>query len=110
MPDILFDHFCGNFVSHTCSVVSGAPSAMFLEKWEDSNFKKQIDRADQMGKGRIGELTRNRLPQKREYFLKRKGEGLPAEKAILATAHKLVRVFFTMVSSKSYFRKEVVEV
>ena len=46
----------------------------------------------------------------REYFLKRKGEGLPAKKAILATAHKLLRVLFSMLSSKSYFRKEVVEV
>jgi transposase len=46
----------------------------------------------------------------REYFLKRKGEGLPAKKAVLATAHKLLRVLFTMLSSKSYFRQEVVEV
>lgn len=46
----------------------------------------------------------------REYFLRRKGEGLPAKKAILATAHKLLRVLFAMLSSKSYFRKEVVEV
>ena len=46
----------------------------------------------------------------REYFLKRKGEGLPAKKALLATAHKLLRVLFTMLSNKSYFRKEVVEV
>ncbi len=46
----------------------------------------------------------------REYFLKRKAEGLPAKKAILATAHKLLRVLFAMLSSKSYFRKEVVEV
>src|SRR5512139_218924 len=45
----------------------------------------------------------------REYFLKRKAEGLPAKKAILATAHKLLRVLFSMLSSKSYFRKEVVE-
>jgi transposase len=45
----------------------------------------------------------------REYFLKRKGEGLPAKKAILATAHKLLRVLFAMLTSKSYFRKEVVE-
>lgn len=45
----------------------------------------------------------------REYFLKRKAEGLPAKKAILATAHKLLRVLFSMLSNKSYFRKEVVE-
>ena len=46
----------------------------------------------------------------REYFLRRKQEGLPPKKAILATAHKLLRVLFAMLTSKSYFRKEVVEV
>jgi transposase len=46
----------------------------------------------------------------REYYLRRKREGLPAKKVILATAHKLLRVLFAMLSSKSYFRKEVVEV
>ena len=46
----------------------------------------------------------------REYFLRRKEEGLPPKKAILATAHKLLRVLFTMLTSKSYFRKEVVKV
>lgn len=45
----------------------------------------------------------------REYFLKRKAEGLPAKKALLATAHKLLRVLFAMLTTKSYFRKEVVE-
>ena len=46
----------------------------------------------------------------REYFLRRKEEGLPPKKAILATAHKLLRVLFTMLTSKSHFRKEVVKV
>jgi transposase len=46
----------------------------------------------------------------REYFLKRKEEGLPPKKAILLTAHKLLRVLFAMLTRKSYFRKEVVEV
>ena len=45
----------------------------------------------------------------REYFLRRKEEGLPPKKAILATAHKLLRVLFAMLSTKSYFRKGVVE-
>jgi len=45
----------------------------------------------------------------REYFLRRKEEGLPPNEAILATAHKLLRVLFTILSRKSYFRKEVVE-
>jgi transposase len=43
----------------------------------------------------------------REYFLRRKQEGLPPKKAILATAHKLVRVIFAMLSNKTLFRKEV---
>jgi transposase len=46
----------------------------------------------------------------RKYFLKRKEERLPPKKAILATAHKLLRVLFAMLTTKSYFRKEVVEV
>ena len=46
----------------------------------------------------------------RAYFLKRKEEGLPPKKAILATAHKLLRVLFAMLTRKSYFRREVVEV
>ena len=46
----------------------------------------------------------------RDYFLKRKEEGLPPKKAILATAHKLLRVLFAMLTRKSYFRREVVEV
>lgn len=46
----------------------------------------------------------------RQYFLKRKQEGLPPKKAILATAHKLLRVLFAMLTTKSYFRKEVLEV
>jgi len=45
----------------------------------------------------------------REYFLRRKEEGLPPKKAILATAHKLLRVLFAMLSTKSYFRRGVVE-
>jgi len=44
----------------------------------------------------------------REYFLRRKQEGLPPKKAILATAHKLIRVMFAMLSNKSLFRKGVV--
>lgn len=43
----------------------------------------------------------------REYFLRRKQEGLPPKKAILATAHKLIRVIFAMLSNKTLFRKEV---
>lgn len=40
----------------------------------------------------------------REYFMKRKQEGLPFKKALLATAHKLVRVLFTMLTTKSIYK------
>ncbi|MBZ0158250.1 MAG: IS110 family transposase [Alphaproteobacteria bacterium] len=40
----------------------------------------------------------------REYFLMRRKNGLPYRKAVLATAHKLVRVIFAMLSHKSCFR------
>ena len=43
----------------------------------------------------------------REYFLRRKQEGLPPKKAILATSHKLIRVIFAMLSNKTLFRKGV---
>lgn len=37
------------------------------------------------------------------YFLKRRTNGLPYRKAVMATAHKLVRVIFAMLSHKSHF-------
>jgi transposase len=43
----------------------------------------------------------------REYYLRRKQEGLPPMKALLATAHKLIRVIFSMLSNRTFFKKEV---
>jgi hypothetical protein len=46
MPDILFDHFCGNFVFHTCSLVSGAPKMtapqplLHLRKFIKDDFRR----------------------------------------------------------------------
>jgi transposase len=43
------------------------------------------------------------------YFLRRKREGLPPQKALFATAHKLLRVIFAMLSNRTYFKpKEVI--
>lgn len=39
----------------------------------------------------------------KQYFLKRKNEGLPFRKALFATAHKLVRVIFAMLQRRTYF-------
>jgi hypothetical protein len=38
------------------------------------------------------------------YFLRRKKEGLIPQKALLATAHKLIRVIFAMLSHRTYFQ------
>jgi transposase len=40
----------------------------------------------------------------RNYFLKRRNEGSPFKKAVFATAHKLLRVIFAMLSQKTTFR------
>ncbi len=42
----------------------------------------------------------------RAYFLKRRKEGLIYKMAVLATAHKLVRVMFTMLGNERYFEME----
>lgn len=39
----------------------------------------------------------------RTYFYKRRKEGLPYKKAVLATAHKLIRIMFVMLSRKTCF-------
>ncbi len=41
------------------------------------------------------------------YYTKRKQDGLPYKKAILATAHKLIRVIFAMLSTKMFFNLRV---
>jgi hypothetical protein len=43
----------------------------------------------------------------REYYLRRKAEGLPPMKALMATSHKLIRVIFSMLTHRMPFKKEV---
>ena len=38
------------------------------------------------------------------YFLRRKKEGVILQKALLATAHKLIRVIFAMLSQRTCFQ------
>jgi transposase len=46
----------------------------------------------------------------RAYFLRRKAQGLPPMKALMATAHKLIRVIFSMLIHRTLFKKEVHDV
>jgi transposase len=39
----------------------------------------------------------------RQYHLKRLKEGLPYKMAVLATAHKLIRVMFAMLTNRTLF-------
>jgi transposase len=39
----------------------------------------------------------------KRYYLKRREDGLPYKKAVLATAHKLIRTIFAMLSNKTFF-------
>ena len=39
----------------------------------------------------------------KQYYLKRTQDGLPYKKAVLATAHKLIRVLFAMLKNKTLF-------
>ena len=43
------------------------------------------------------------------YFLRRKREGLIPQKALLATAHKLIRVIFAMLSHRTYFQEKMAQ-
>ncbi len=38
------------------------------------------------------------------FFLRRKKEGLPPQKALFAVAHKLIRVIFAMLSHRTCFK------
>jgi transposase len=40
----------------------------------------------------------------RDYFFRRKSEGLPFRKALLATSHKLVRTIFAMLNNRTLYR------
>jgi len=50
----------------------------------------------------------NHNPMFRRYYFKKKSEGQPFKKAVFATAHKLMRVIFAMLSHKTYFQEECI--
>ena len=43
----------------------------------------------------------------KQYYLKRIKDGLPYKKAVLATAHKLIRVIFSMLTNKTLFNPKM---
>ena len=43
----------------------------------------------------------------KQYYLRRIKEGLPYKKAVLATAHKLIRVIFAMLTNKTLFNAKM---
>jgi transposase len=47
-------------------------------------------------------------PTFRKYFMKRKEAGQPFKKAACATAHKLMRVIFAMLTQRTHFREDCI--
>ncbi len=41
------------------------------------------------------------------YYLKRRKDGLPYKKAVMATAHKLIRIIFAMLTNRTLFNAKV---
>lgn len=41
----------------------------------------------------------------RTYYMKKRGEGQPFKKAVFATAHKLIRVIFAMLTQRTMFKE-----
>ena len=41
----------------------------------------------------------------RTYFMRKRNEGQPFKKAIFATAHKLLRMIFAMLSQRTMFKE-----
>jgi hypothetical protein len=39
------------------------------------------------------------------YFMKKRSEGQPFKKAVFATAHKLIRVIFAMLTQRTMFKE-----
>jgi len=41
----------------------------------------------------------------RAYYMKKRSEGQPFKKAVFATAHKLIRLIFAMLTQRTMFRE-----
>jgi transposase len=52
---------------------------------------------------RIGPLRSTFNERFKQYYLKRLKEGPPYKMAVLATAHKLIRVIFAMLTHQTLF-------
>jgi len=50
----------------------------------------------------------NYNPKFKQYYLKKRNEGQPFKKAVFATAHKLMRVIFAMLSHRTFFQEECI--
>ena len=47
-------------------------------------------------------------PKFKNYYLKKRNEGQPFKKAVFATAHKLMRVIFAMLSHRTFFQEKCI--
>jgi transposase len=98
----------GNYASHKKLIAFAGidPTVYQSGKFEGSS---RISKRGNRHLRRVIWLMTTRVIQHnatfRAYFMKKRSEGQPFNKAVFATAHKLVRVIFAMLTHRTMFRE-----
>ena len=98
----------GNYASHRCLIAFAGidPTVYHSGKFEGTS--RISKRGNRHLRRVIWLMTVNVIQHNstfRNYYLKRKAEGLPYKKAVFATAHKLMRVIFALLSQRTQFKE-----
>jgi len=101
-----------NFTSHKKLIVFAGMDPSVCQSGQSVGMSKISKRGNRHLRRAIYLMTASVVSKNawfKAYFLKRKTEGLPPQKALFATAHKLIRVIFAMLSQRTYFKvKELI--
>lgn len=96
-----------NFVSHTKLIAFAGMDPSVCQSGRFVGMSRLSKRGNRHLQRAIYLMTASVVSKNawfKAYFQKRKAEGLPPQKALLATAHKLIRVIFAMLSQRTYFK------
>jgi hypothetical protein len=71
--------------------------------WDKAKYPKEaIDISGELSiSWRVVEVEDNSFFK--EYFIRRKKEGISPQKALFAVTHKLIRLIFAMLTNRTYF-------
>ncbi len=96
-----------NYISHKKIIAYAGMDPSVHESGKFVGMSKLSKRGNRHLRRAIYLMTASVVSQNaffKAYFLKRKREGLAPQKALFATAHKLVRVIFAMLSQRTHFK------